>query len=258
MELELVDKDNQIFTLDKCFRTSVDGFELTKDAQKFFRSDGGFFTGDDTAEVSRIRLEYWKAGKTDLEFINALRPIMKFLLAKKDPYYLRANFDSGALIVRWRIATKSHQVNMPGELFLRSGDFAFEMFALDHFPEEDAATTVNQNGITDGQILNVSNDGDLIGYPIFTIEALSPLPQFVILNLTNGLFFQIDDVSFVPPRIFTLDFVDGLVDLQGVERAKSISAGGPITLETGNNQIQFNGAQPVNLTVTHRNRLAIF
>ena len=114
----------------------------------------------------------------------------------------------------------------------------------------DPLVTLSQSITTNPQNFNITNSGNAVAKPIFTITANQNIPALTFLNTTNSQTFTISGI--VSTNVVVVDAYNMPVTLNGLNYYKVFS-GSFIMLASGVNTLQVSGTTNATVQTTFAN-----
>lgn len=243
MNLQLQNAIDAPLELGPRYLLSVDAWAPRVKAEEFLGRSGGYPVGDWESPPRVLRLSRNAGFTNDAAFIEAANQIPKFMRKAAAPHYLvDTDLSRRCLIVPTELPAEWS----PGlERRQLTGTLKFIML-LSVWEDTESVLTENA-ALASGASMVVSNasDRDILG--IITVEALTDLPEFTLINETTGFGFKFSGVSLTAGKKLEIDptYPNGRVragnSLTGwVDASANIVDGSPyIMLPVGSSSIKY-------------------
>ena len=272
---------NEEIELPNDFRPKFPSFKRRTNFKARYGQDGTINVADGRIDGGKIGFAYLNTSN-DLEDIaidgnpsgenseqtkdNAYKIFIRLLLGffnpEFGPFYLidrDANLGEG---LRTEIVYISHRDEPDAGNLYRIGKNSLDVEMLSGVWEDENEQIVSDtDGLINGSILTVPNDGELPCYFKIEIDAFSQVETIKITNQENDQVLEYSNISFGSGNKLIMDGSgeEGIVTLDGVDNSFALVDGtGFIVLEPSDNELLFGMTSgSVSVVITYRRKYSI-
>ena len=244
--------------ISRTYRLSQSSYDQRGDIIERYGKDGAEEIGNSRTKARNFKFEFDLAFTDKAEYLERLSKLVRFFDIRYKPFYIiNKKIQRRALISTPQIKDNSGRPN-----FLRIGQNELSFKLLDGSWEAESEESITLEELENNGVFRVTNEGDMISYPVVRVTARGNNRQFTLSNQTTGGVFTLSSAAFGPGAVIEINNQSGVVLLDNSVTKQDITNSihdntGFLSLLPGENTFKYESVTAsVGLKMTFRDRFA--